>query len=100
MNLENKLYSALINVVDGLATFLMLLILIRSLMTWLKEDVLVKYYKIFRVVSGIIDPLMNFTAKMLPVRIGRMDFTPVVALLLVEAVKYIILFALKLIFGA
>ena len=81
------------DITDGIATFFMLLILIRSFMTWLKQDVLECY-------STVIDPLMNFSAKTFPVRIGRIDFTPLVALFLVEIVKYAVIFGLKLLFRA
>ena len=98
MNLENKLFLTLANIIDGTATFFMLLILIRALMTWLRQDVLMRFYKVFKFVAGIIDPLMNFTARILPVRLGMIDFTPVVALFIVEALKYQLLFVLKLFF--
>jgi uncharacterized protein YggT (Ycf19 family) len=96
--LENKIFLDLVNVIDGIADLFMLLILIRSLMTWLRQDVLERYYRVFRVVSMLVDPLMNFTSRLFPVRIGRVDFTPLVALFFVEAIKYVLLFALKLIF--
>lgn len=96
--MENKLFLTLVNIIDGIADLFMLLILIRSLMTWLRQDVLERYYRVFKVVSTIVDPLMNFTSRIFPVRIGRVDFTPLVALFFVEAVKYILLFSLKLIF--
>ncbi|MGD0566277.1 MAG: YggT family protein [Candidatus Goldiibacteriota bacterium] len=98
--MENKIFMDLVDVTDGIATFFMLLILIRSFMTWLKQDVLERYYKIFKFVSTVIDPLMNFSAKTFPVRIGRIDFTPLVALFLVEIIKYAVIFVLKLIFRA
>ena len=98
--MENKLYMNLVDVIDGIATFFMLLILIRSFMTWLKQDVLERYYKIFKFVASVIDPLMNFAARIFPVRIGRIDFTPLVALFIVEIIKYALLFGLKFIFRA
>jgi YggT family protein len=101
MNLEsNQLKFLLIDVVEGAATVYIMIIMIRSLMTWLREDILVRFYKVFEFIARIADPILDFARRFFPVSAGRMDFSPIVALIIVEVVKFIILYIIRLIFRA
>lgn len=86
------------DIIQGIATLCMFLILIRSLMTWLKQEVIVRFYSFFNIVAKITDPLLNLIRKVFPSYMGRVDLSPLIALLLVEVVKYLLIFGVKAIY--
>jgi YggT family protein len=98
MNLENNLYGLIRDIIQGVATLFMFLILIRSLMTWLKQEVIARFYGFFSAVAKITDPFLNFIRKVFPSYIGRVDLSPLIALFLVEIIKYLLLYAVKMIY--
>ncbi len=85
---NNSLRTLLIDIVQGVATLYMMLVMIRVLMTWLRQDVLAQYHKFFAFVASLTDPFLNFIRRIFPFAIGRVDFSPVLALIIVELVKY------------
>ena len=96
--MENNIYRLIIDIIQGAATLYMFLILIRSLMTWLKQEVIVRYYGFFNAVAKITDPLLNIVRKIFPSYMGRVDLSPIIALMLVEVLKYLLIYGVKLLY--
>ena len=94
--MENSVYGLIIDIIQGAATLFMFLILIRSLMTWLKQEVIVRFYGFFEMVAKFTDPLLNVIRKIFPSYMGRVDLSPLIALLLVEVIKYLLIYGVKL----
>ncbi|MCE5301294.1 MAG: YggT family protein [Spirochaetia bacterium] len=96
----NKLLYALTNTIEFAATLYIFMIFTRAVMTWLRTDVIYRYKKFFDFIIKMTDPLVLFCVKNLPVRAGAFDLTPVVAILVVEAVKVLLIFALRAMLGS
>lgn len=88
----------IIDIIQGTATVYMFLILIRSLMTWLRQDVIERFYGFFNAVAKVTDPFINFIRKIFPSYMGRVDLSPLIALMLVEVVKYLLVYAVKFLY--
>jgi YggT family protein len=92
---DNGLRAILLEAVEGFATLYMLIIMIRVLMTWLREDVLVRFYKVFNLIAKITDPFLDLIKKCFPTGIGRLDFSPLIAVVLIEVVKYFLIYLIR-----
>jgi len=88
----------LINFTEGLATIYIIMIIIRSLLHWLKEDVIYKYRGFFNLVSKLTDPLLAKISRVFPVLHSRIDFTPLIAIIAVLIAKSIVVFIINMFF--
>ena len=69
---------------------LMLVILVTSLLSWVQPD---PRNPIVRVLHGIVDPILHPIRVLLP-SMGGMDFSPLVALLILSMLQKLIISAL------
>ena len=69
---------------------LMLLILVTSLLSWVQPD---PRNPIVRVLHGIVDPILHPIKAIIP-SMGGMDFSPLVALLILSLLQKLIVSAL------
>jgi uncharacterized protein YggT (Ycf19 family) len=88
--------ALLIRLIEAAAFVYVILIAVRALMTWLKPEVLYTYKKFFELTAGLVDPLLIFVRKAFPVNIGRVDLSPVIAVVLVETAKYILVHFIRM----
>ena len=91
-------YHLILDIIQGLATVFQFLILIRSLMTWLRQEVIVRFFAFFNLVAKLTDPFLNLVRKIFPSYMGRVDLSPLIALFLVEVVKYLLIYGVKAIY--
>jgi len=96
--LASNIHIIIVDIINGMATVYMFLILIRSLMTWLRQEVIAKFFGFFDAVAKVTDPVLNLIRKFFPSYIGRVDLSPFIALLLVEIIKYVFIYGLNLIY--
>ncbi len=83
-------------IIDGIVSVYLVLIVIRATMSWLKPEVIYNYAGFFRIAERLVDPLLNFARRIFPANIGRMDLSPVIAILFVETMKYLLFFIIKM----
>lgn len=90
--------NILINIINTIVTIYIILIIIRAIMTWIRPEVLYAYNSFFAFVSVLTDPFLLFIRRIVPLVFSGFDFTPVVAILIVEIFKNIIIFLLTKLF--
>ena len=73
----------LVRLINGGINLLMLIILITSLLSWVQPD---PRNPIVRVLHGIVDPILHPIRVLLPA-MGGMDFSPLVALLILQMLQ-------------
>jgi uncharacterized protein YggT (Ycf19 family) len=86
----------LIRLLDAAALIYVMLIAIRALMSWLRPEVIYAYKKFFDLAARLVDPLLIFVRKVFPAGLGRVDLSPLIAVILVETVKFIIVYFIRL----
>lgn len=86
----------LVRIIDSVVFLYVILIAIRVLMMWFRPEVIYAYKKFFDIVARLVDPLLALVRRLFPANIGRMDLSPVIAVVLVETVKFIILYFIRL----
>ena len=80
----------LVQFINGGINLLMLVILITSLLSWVQPD---PRNPIVRVLHGIVDPILHPIRVILP-SMGGMDFSPLVALLILQMLQKLLTSAL------
>lgn len=88
-----------VSAVNAAATCYMILILLRAAFSWVPQ-LAVKLGEAARIITGLVDPFLSFISRILPVSAGRVDFAPVVAILLVEVARKGLIFLVVRFFGA
>ncbi|MCX7698603.1 MAG: YggT family protein [Candidatus Goldbacteria bacterium] len=87
-----------VNLIQTIANIYIFLIIIRALMSWIKSEVLYAYSSFFAFVSLLTDPFLNFIRRFIPLVYHGFDFSPVVAIFIVEILKNTIILLLTKIF--
>jgi uncharacterized protein YggT (Ycf19 family) len=67
-------------------------------MSWLRQEVIVTYYKFFEAVAKLTDPFLNLIRKIFPSYLGRVDLSPFIALLIVEVVEHLLMYGVKFLY--
>lgn len=89
--------TTIVRLLDAAALIYVILIAIRALMAWLKPEVIYTYKKFFDFILAAVDQLLGLVRRVFPSNIGRVDLSPVIAIFMVETVKYIIIYFLTLV---
>jgi len=74
-----NLLNAVAVILNSLIWFVMLMVIARVIMSWVNAD---PYNPIVRFIISSTDPLLIPLQRKLPLRVGAIDFTPVVFLIL------------------
>lgn len=85
-----------IKVIDNLFYFYFLLIIIRIFLTWIPS--IDWYSQPFRSIAEVTDLYLNIFRRIIP-PIGGLDFSPIIALLVLEFIQRLIVTALVMIMG-
>jgi|DewCreStandDraft_4_1066084.scaffolds.fasta_scaffold12520_3 YggT family protein len=88
----------IINIIHTIAAIYIILIIIRALVTWIKPQILFAYNSFFSFVSSLTDPFLMIIRRFIPVIYSGFDFSPVVAILIVEILKNLLIFTITKIF--
>lgn len=83
----------LLSTVNAAATSYMILILLRAVLSWV-PSLAVKMGAAAQILYGVVDPFFVLIRRIMPVSGGRVDFAPVVAILLVEVARKALLFVI------
>jgi len=88
----------IINIIQTIATIYIILIIIRAFMSWIRPEVLYAYNSFFAFVSVMTDTFLSLIRRVIPLVFRGIDFTPVVAILIVEILKNAIILLLTKLF--
>jgi YggT family protein len=80
-----------IRLVDAAAAIYVLMICIRAFMTWLRPEAIYQFKQFFDLIAGLTDPFLKFIRRFFPVNFGRVDISPVIAVLLVEIARFMLI---------
>jgi YggT family protein len=81
----------LISLIDWAANLFSIILLIRVLLSWVDPD---PYNPVVQFIYRITNPLLNTIRRYIPMRVAMMDFSPIIAFLLIEVVRRILISAL------
>lgn len=74
----------IVNVIFEVYTFL---IIAQVLMSWIPHD---RYHPIFRFIEDVTEPVLGPCRRLIPA-LGGIDFSPIIALMLLELLRRVIL---------
>jgi uncharacterized protein YggT (Ycf19 family) len=78
------------------ANIYMVLIVARSFFGWVRQALIFKNYWFFGTVMKVVDPFLTIVRRFIPASYNQWDFAPVVGVILVEVIKDLLLFVIKL----
>lgn len=81
----------LINLIQWLASVYSFILLIRVLLSWVSPD---PYNPIVQIIYKLTEPLLYQIRRFIPVRWAMIDFSPIIAFLLIELLKRLLIQAL------
>jgi YggT family protein len=71
---------AVAKILGGLLWAYMWVVIIRALLSWVRPD---PYNPIVRFICGLVDPVAYRISRVIPTRIGMMDLSPLILILIV-----------------
>jgi YggT family protein len=75
---------AIAQLIDIILNIYMWIVIIRSLISWVNPD---PYNPIVRTLYNITDPVFNRIQRIIPIRFGAIDITPMIVLLIIIFLK-------------
>lgn len=78
-------------VIDMALSIYMWIVIIRALISWVRPD---PYNPIVRILNGLVDPVTNRIARIIPTRFGMLDVAPLVLILAIYFLRFFLVQAL------
>lgn len=85
MFIAGYFFTAIARVLDGLLFAYMVIVIIQALLSWVRPD---PHSPIVRFVNGLVNPVTYRISRIIPTRIGMMDLSPLILILLIEFLRY------------
>ncbi len=82
----------ILNAVISILTIYKYILIIAIFLSWLRPD---PYNPIVRFIISITEPVLNKIRKMLPLRFGMIDFSPIALFVLIQIVQGLLEYFLK-----
>ncbi len=89
----------IIRLIEAAAMFYIVMIAFTAFSTWIKPEIIAAYRPVFVFAAATAWPVISMCRRMFPVNVGRADFSPVIAIVFVEALKMIIIYLIKRLAG-
>ena len=70
-----------------------------SVVSWLRQDIVSRFYPFFRFVAMLVEPFLYQIRRVFPVAIGRVDLSPILAIFVVELVKFGFIYLINTFYG-
>ncbi len=84
MSMPGMLLVRLLSLVSWLLTIYVWIVIIRAVLSWVRPD---PYSPIVRLITGLVDPVTYKISKIIPTRIGMVDLSPLILIVLVQLVQ-------------
>jgi YggT family protein len=75
------------NIIDWALSVYMWVVIIRALLTWVSPD---PYNPIVRFINRLVDPVTYKISRIIPTRIGMVDISPIILLVLIQVVRMVL----------
>lgn len=86
-DVARNLVFAVAKILDIALSAYMWILIIRAVLSWVSPD---PYNPIVRAISSITDPVLSFLRRRLPLMAGSIDFSPMVAILIILFLRYFV----------
>lgn len=77
--------TALARILDGLLFVYLWVVIIQALLSWVRPD---PYSPIVRFINALVNPVTYRISRIIPTRIGMMDVSPLILIVLIEFIRY------------
>lgn len=77
-------FRSLATMMDMIFNILYFLLVLRIIMSWINPD---PYNQFVQIIYRITDPILNLIRRWIPLHIGMLDFTPIIAFILLAFLK-------------
>jgi YggT family protein len=79
-------------VLDSLLWLYLVIVIVRALLSWVRPD---PYNPIVRFINGLVDPVTYRLSRIIPTRIGMVDISPIILILLIELIRKFLVSTLR-----
>lgn len=80
MNILGYFLIAIAKILGGLLWAYMWVVIIRALLSWVQPN---PYNPVVRFINGLVDPVTYRISRIIPTRIGMIDLSPIILLVIV-----------------
>jgi YggT family protein len=77
--------TAVAKILDSLLLLYLYIVIARAVLSWVRPD---PRNPIIRFINGIVDPVSYRISRIIPTRVGMMDISPLILILLIEFLRY------------
>jgi YggT family protein len=74
----------IVDIVDWALGIYIWIVIVRALLTWVSPD---PFNPIVRTINRLVDPVSYRISRIIPTRIGMVDISPLILILLIQAVR-------------
>jgi YggT family protein len=74
----------LISLVSWLLSLYIWIVIIRAVLSWVRPD---PYSPIVRFINGLVDPVTYQISKIIPTRVGMVDLSPLILIVLIQLIQ-------------
>jgi YggT family protein len=78
-------FTAVARILDGLLLAYLLVVIAQALLSWVRPD---PYNPIVRFINSLVNPVAYRISRIVPTRVGMMDFSPLILIVLIEFLRY------------
>jgi len=80
MDILGYFFIAIAKILDGLLWAYMVVVIIRALLSWVQPN---PYNPVVRFINGLVDPVTYRISRVIPTRIGMVELSPLILLVIV-----------------
>src|SRR5512137_1073020 len=85
MSTLGMLFVKILELLSLLLNLYIWIVIIRAVLSWVRPD---PYHPIVRIINGLVDPVTNRIARIIPTRFGRLDVAPLVLILVIYFLRF------------
>ncbi len=84
MSMPGMLLVRLLSLVSWLLTIYVWIVIIRAVLSWIRPD---PYNLSVRIIGNLVDPVTYRISKIIPTRVGMVDLSPLILIVIVQLVQ-------------
>ncbi|HVN23610.1 MAG TPA: YggT family protein [Syntrophorhabdales bacterium] len=84
MSMPVLLFIKLLSLVSWLLTIYVWIVIIRAVLSWIRPD---PYNLYVRIIGNLVDPVTYRISKIIPTRVGMVDLSPLILIVIVQLVQ-------------
>jgi YggT family protein len=91
MSMLGMLFVKVLELLSLLLNLYIWIVIIRAVLSWVRPD---PYNPIVRIISGLVDPVTYHISKIIPTRVGMVDLSPLILIVIIQLIQSYLLPAL------